>query len=176
MRDIADIIMRRSAPGIFIFDQNAEVLLSNSVASQLVVARPSLDEEIRALCDRAKASLSISSGRNVFQFTAFSGEGPPPHCVIRAFMVELASKAQKHIIVLLEKVVKERRVNLEYAKRKFNLSKRELELLVPLCQGLTNKAISEHLFISQHTVKGHIRNIMRKVGVNSRGALVASLQ
>ena len=91
-------------------------------------------------------------------------------------MVGDAGKAQRYIIVLLEKVVEKRSVDLEGAKATFNLSKRELEVLVPIYEGLTNRAISERLFISEQTVKDHIRNIMRKVGVNSRGALVATLQ
>jgi DNA-binding CsgD family transcriptional regulator len=176
MRDVADIITRRSVPGIFIFNEKAELLFSNPEASELLAARPSLDEEVRSLCGRVKASSGGHPGGKGSQATAFCGGGHPPHCAIRAFMVGEAGKAQGHIIVLLEKVVEKRCVDLESAKTKFNLSKRELEVLVPIQEGLTNKAISERLFISEQTVKDHIRNIMRKVGVNSRSALIAALQ
>jgi DNA-binding CsgD family transcriptional regulator len=178
MRDVAEIIKRRSAPGIFIFNENAELVFSNSEASELVADRPSLDEEVRTLCDRVKVSSGGSPGRKGkgIQLTAFCGGGRRPDCAIRAFMVGEAGKGQRYIIVLLEKVVEKRSVDLEGAKARFNLSKRELEVLVPIHEGLTNKAISERLFISEQTVKDHIRNIMRKVGVNSRGALIAALQ
>ncbi len=87
-----------------------------------------------------------------------------------------AGRTQKHIIVLLEKIAEKRGIDIEGAKAKFRLSKREVEVLVTLHEGLTNKAISDRLFITEQTVKDHIRNIMRKVGVNSRGALLAALQ
>ena len=48
------------------------------------------------------------------------------------------------------------------------LSRRELEVLTLVAQGLNNRAIAETLFISENTVKNHIRNIHEKLQVHSR--------
>jgi LuxR family maltose regulon positive regulatory protein len=48
------------------------------------------------------------------------------------------------------------------------LSERELEVLRLLAEGLTNKAIGEHLYLALNTVKVHTRNIYGKLGVNNR--------
>ena len=48
------------------------------------------------------------------------------------------------------------------------LSARELEVLTLVGQGLGNRAIGEALFISENTVKNHIRNIHEKLQVHSR--------
>jgi DNA-binding NarL/FixJ family response regulator len=48
------------------------------------------------------------------------------------------------------------------------LTPREREVLRLLTQGLTNSEIGKQLFISMHTVRGHIRSILRKLGVSSR--------
>jgi LuxR family maltose regulon positive regulatory protein len=48
------------------------------------------------------------------------------------------------------------------------LSKRELEILSLMAQGLTNPEIGQQIFISDQTVKVHTRNIFGKLGVNSR--------
>ena len=48
------------------------------------------------------------------------------------------------------------------------LSKRELEILYLIAQGLTNVEIAQQIFISAQTVKVHTRNIYGKLGVNSR--------
>jgi len=42
------------------------------------------------------------------------------------------------------------------------LSNREIDVLVALAKGLTNKEISDQLFISVHTVITHRKNIIRK--------------
>jgi DNA-binding NarL/FixJ family response regulator len=49
-----------------------------------------------------------------------------------------------------------------------SLSRRELEVLTLVAQGLNNRAIAERLFISENTVKNHIRNIHEKLQVHSR--------
>ncbi|MCP4023557.1 MAG: response regulator transcription factor [Desulfobacteraceae bacterium] len=48
------------------------------------------------------------------------------------------------------------------------LTKREYEVLSMMARGLTNKEISDELFISPHTVKSHVINIFNKLGVNHR--------
>jgi len=53
------------------------------------------------------------------------------------------------------------------------LSTRELETLKLMGQGLSNKAIAERMFISDNTVKYHIRNILQKLAVQNRTEAVA---
>ncbi len=48
------------------------------------------------------------------------------------------------------------------------LSRRELEVLTLVAQGLNNRSLAEQLFISENTVKNHIRNIHEKLQVHSR--------
>jgi LuxR family maltose regulon positive regulatory protein len=53
------------------------------------------------------------------------------------------------------------------------LSKRELEVLRLIAQGLSNRAIGERLFVALDTVKGHNRNIFGKLQVHRRTQAVA---
>ena len=53
------------------------------------------------------------------------------------------------------------------------LSPREKEVLTELCMGKSYKKVGESLFISQDTVRTHIRNIYRKLEVNSKAEAVA---
>ncbi len=53
------------------------------------------------------------------------------------------------------------------------LTARELEVLRMLATGASNQDIADALFISVSTVKGHVQNIMRKLGLTSRTALAA---
>ena len=48
------------------------------------------------------------------------------------------------------------------------LSQRELEVLQLIAQGLSNREISERLFLALDTVKGHNRRIFEKLGVRNR--------
>lgn len=48
------------------------------------------------------------------------------------------------------------------------LSARELDILQQVASGLSHRETAERLHISRHTVEAHIRNIYRKLAVNSR--------
>jgi DNA-binding NarL/FixJ family response regulator len=52
------------------------------------------------------------------------------------------------------------------------LTERELTILTAVAGGLTTKAISGELWVSEHTVKFHLTNIYRKLGVSNRSGAV----
>jgi|SRR5947209_8880213 len=52
------------------------------------------------------------------------------------------------------------------------LTPRETTILIAVANGLTTKAISRDLWLSEHTVKFHLTNIYRKLGVSNRSAAV----
>lgn len=52
------------------------------------------------------------------------------------------------------------------------LTERELTILAAVANGLTTKAISSELWVSEHTVKFHLTNIYRKLGVSNRSGAV----
>ena len=48
------------------------------------------------------------------------------------------------------------------------LTEREMEVLRLVAKGLNNRDIAKQLFISENTVKNHIRNILEKLQLHSR--------
>ena len=52
------------------------------------------------------------------------------------------------------------------------LTRREREVLDQLCQGKSYKRIADALFVSQDTVRSHIKSIYRKLEVNSKSEAV----
>ena len=51
------------------------------------------------------------------------------------------------------------------------LSDREKDVIIALVQGMSNKEIADHLFISVNTVITHRRNIARKLQIHSPAGL-----
>jgi two-component system NarL family response regulator len=56
--------------------------------------------------------------------------------------------------------------------RKPTLTGREIEVLELVADGKTSRDIGDILFISENTVKNHIRNILDKLGLHSRNEAV----
>jgi DNA-binding NarL/FixJ family response regulator len=53
------------------------------------------------------------------------------------------------------------------------LTPRELEVLKLVAQGLSNHDIAQRLVLSEHTVKRHLANMLRKLELPSRAAATA---
>ena len=52
------------------------------------------------------------------------------------------------------------------------LTDRERSILSAVASGMTTSAISQDLWISEHTIKFHLTNIYRKLGVTNRAGAV----
>jgi DNA-binding NarL/FixJ family response regulator len=70
---------------------------------------------------------------------------------------------------------KQQVVDMTTVKTRFGLSDREIDVVKCLCRGDTNKEIGEQLFISDLTVKGHLKHIYEKLGVHTRSAVVSAI-
>ncbi len=92
-----------------------------------------------------------------------------------------------HIVIPLLRLAVEREVQAPFASRLLDilgaddeprpthipatgetLTRREVEVLRLIAQGLSNRAIAERLVISEGTVKSHVHRILRKLDVASR--------
>jgi DNA-binding NarL/FixJ family response regulator len=77
------------------------------------------------------------------------GETPIPRHVARQILHEFAQPERRYVLAA-------------------PLSPREEEVLRLVGDGLTNRQIAEALFLSEHTVKNHIKSILEKVQVKNR--------
>jgi DNA-binding CsgD family transcriptional regulator len=58
--------------------------------------------------------------------------------------------------------------------RAYALTRRERQVVAALIAGLDTRAVTEHLYISRHTVQDHLKSVFGKVGVHSRRELLAT--
>ncbi len=189
MKNLYEIIRKRSTPGILIFDLEERLLYSNPEAMNIMpvlgetaiqesAAFPHVPEEVLGLLRKlrensTRAGGCESTGQNC---VVMNGAGTP--CALRAFHIghDVENKNPTHIMVMVERIAETHEPDFNKAKLEFDLSKREMEVLRCICRGFANKAISEELFISEYTVKDHIKKIMQKMNVRSRSEMIALLK
>ena len=90
--------------------------------------------------------------------------------IFTGFGIWLAMKIVKPKITIVEKEIY---VNTPFSINKkeldeLNLSKRELEVLQLMAEGLSNKEIADRLFVSLSTIKTHSNNLFDKMNVERR--------
>lgn len=76
--------------------------------------------------------------------------------------------AMKTLEMLRNQQVSEKKIETIQTPETFNLSKREVEILEKIANGLNYNQIAEQLFISAKTARKHIENIYQKLHVHSK--------
>ncbi len=72
----------------------------------------------------------------------------------------------------LAKLLSKKRLDDNYCFKEYNLTEKEKEIIIYICQGLSSKEISEKLFLSARTIEGHRENIMQKTHVRKTAGIV----
>jgi DNA-binding NarL/FixJ family response regulator len=117
----------------------------------------------RAVADgreRVPARLRLRDRRGrwiVLHASALSGPASPTGAV--AVVIEAAKSAEIAPIII----------------EAYSLTPRERDVLGAIARGGSTAEIAAELFLSPHTVRDHVKTVFEKVGVSSRGELVARL-
>lgn len=78
-----------------------------------------------------------------------------------------------HLLQAVRPIPRTERTNTERTRRslstnRFGLTRREIQIIVAVAEGESNKGVAQRLSITEDTVKHHLSNIFDKAGVFSR--------
>jgi DNA-binding CsgD family transcriptional regulator len=170
-----------SAPGLLVFDEHGEATSINEEARRHLASLPDGPSKPSALglslpiwlIGTALQARAIAQGRDrgnaririrtldrrwlTCRASCLSGPGGRPGPIV--LVIEPATPADLAVIVT----------------QAYGLTPREFEVARLVAQGLPTAEIAAALFISPHTVRGHLKAVFGKAGISSRGELVARL-
>lgn len=92
----------------------------------------------------------------------------------------LKSNSGKELLTAIERVVSGKTyfdqlndfIDAPKEFKEFRLSEREIEIIELIAEGATSREIANRLFISEHTVKTHRKNIFQKTNVSDSDQLI----
>ena len=171
-----DIIKKRTQPGILIFKQHRKLVFINNEAvnflkginkNDLLKKQDEIPDEIFRIC-RSLKKISASGSERPCCNASIGHDGQLYS--IRALPLFHAGRKNKssHTMIIIERGTPRRNIDIEKVKAKFNLAKREAEVVEGIVKGFTNREIASALFLSEYTVKDYIKRIMNKLGVKCR--------
>ncbi len=186
-RGLYQIVKERSIPGTLVFDLDCNLLYANREALKMVPEFQTTSErksgqrvcnKILNLCkqlnQRGKKRRHVSETNLACGVLNRGSEDK--YSMQAFFMGSFGDKKPSHIILLIQKLIEKHKIDIIKTQLEFSLSPREMEVLRLICDGFANKEISKKLFISDHTVKGHMKSIFKKMRVNSRIQVINSLK
>lgn len=194
VREISPWLGQPSAPGLVVIDRDGRVISANTEALgwlrelwpmaptpsadlasleifglrdcdlQVPTALFSLVAQARAVADgreRTPSRLRLRDRRGrwlVLHASSLTGPGSPDGWSV-AVVIEAAKSAEIAPIII----------------EAYSLTPREREVLGAIARGGSTAEIAAELFLSPHTVRDYVKVVFEKLGVSSRGELVARL-
>jgi DNA-binding CsgD family transcriptional regulator len=145
------------------------------------VTLPIYNEFYRPQNIHYKLSIYLRSNDRVFGLIGMFR--PKEHPDFSKKEIAKARILASHLTTALENNIRfsemQERKNLwreETLSEKYQLTKREIDIVRCVCQGLTNDEIGRRLYISRFTVETHLKNIFYKTSVKHRAGLASLLQ
>jgi two-component system response regulator DegU len=163
-------LVKYGVPDVAIIDLQMPVMDGAEASTQIIQRYPEIKIIILTMHDSNKFILHMMD----MGVHAFLLKNTEPDELEKAIYA-VADKDFYHndlVASVLRKNVKERKVGQRPNFQTAELTEREKEILLLICQELTMKEIGQRLFLSENTVRNHRVNIMEKVGVNNIVGLV----
>ncbi len=181
--DAEEIAKKRAVPGFMIFDHLKRPVYWSPAAGEIFrmgkTSAPSMPGEITGLVDRLRKIgpkfQEKGEGVSSYPTTFISEKQKTYHC--RAFFLQGQGKEAKgsdqHVMVLFEELTPRNLINPEKLKEAYYFTDRHLDILTHLVNGASNQEIGSRLGISEDTVKAHLKNIMKRMEVNTRSSVLS---
>ena len=184
---LLDLIDDNASTGIIILDDSLRVLHINKQGRAFckdLFGNPSnqdmgspLPEILAEDCRKIKgdrrenADIGVLPRNRILQIN----ESKKYNLTSRLIDKEFREENREFFMISIEKTKDSRSVKTDAMKEEYHLTHREAEVAAQVFKGLKNAEIARKLFVSEITVKWHIRNIFEKVGAKSRAALIHKL-
>jgi len=179
--------------GFMILDEELRPIYSNSEAREFCLAiyqkqkhqaiegeveKSPVPREILQDCLELKALFQRDQQPTSLRRQRMMDAGQNKKCQVISSLVEHSFQevpSVRFVIYLLDfsEICKGRE---EALREKYQLTKREIDIVRWVSQGLTNDEIGEKLYISRFTVETHLKNIFDKTKVKHRTGLASLLQ
>ncbi|HWI40127.1 MAG TPA: LuxR C-terminal-related transcriptional regulator [Verrucomicrobiae bacterium] len=180
MTGIEEIVKKRQVPPVFVISPEEGIVWASD-AGRAFLSRldggdtGELPAELAALCERL--SEADKQGADHAWWSGAFPSAPDETVLLRAFYVKgLGGNRNRHVLVTAEGVVDKHAADIAGARQAYGLSAREMEVVELLCTGASNREIARTLFISEYTVKDHVKKIMQRLQVSSRSEIIAVLK
>lgn len=174
MKSLLSFVLEKSPVGVLVYDRPSHVTYQNRRATQFL-EHNALPTEVPAIVRKMFGAIAGGALEETIPgrvcFTRETGE-PPRRCTFSFVFREEPSPLVS--VFLLEETASST-LDTDAVRQRYRLTRRETDLLRLVVDGTKNLEISRNLGITEQTVKDHLSNLYRKVGVRNRFALARHL-
>ena len=173
---------QRTSPGVLLFTESLELLFVNEEAlafnkrladlGTVRAAQGVLCESVMEFCE--ELLLQVHSKRDPKDWEQFQLRKVVTAVQNPVLLRGIGVPRTRTLLILMENLSEQQRTGLSFEPR-YHLTDRERAVVSHLLMGMTNKQIAEHLQLSEHTIKDHLKRIMHKTNTTTRTAVIARI-
>ncbi len=175
-------VLEEASHSVIIFDDESRVLYANPPADNILSLQTEHEMQARTdgwpaqplftlLCSLVEQAVAGKAGTPHWRGVIDLADGRMMGCEVTRVAVA-NDDAVNAVLVTLQTPASVSKVRIQDFASSHRLSRRELEVLHLLGQGLTTAAMAEKLGISPHTVRDHLKHLYRKTGTKGRSELL----
>jgi len=174
MENILEFIMNEMPLGTIVYDEKKRVIHCNSTAHKFI-KRYGIAAELTEMVEKIFRERHAADKAPLSKDLSFSAapKGMPANLSIRYLYSE---EPYPRISVFIYTKLCNSRLNAAEVIKRYNLTKKEAEILRQLVRGLKNTDIARTLKMQSHTVRDHLRRIYAKCGVKNKLELVRTIK
>lgn len=170
--DVLEFVLGSTEERVIVYDERLRTVYQNERAARFF-AHHELPRDILALVAKVFGAIKRD---------AVDAECPGRLALKREiagrpwfFRLSFRAAAQPLVCVFFRDESVSDRFDLGSLRQQYRLTRREADLMAHLLDGMNNREIAEDLCITEQTVKDHLGNIYRKIGVQDRYGLLRHL-
>lgn len=176
------------APGVLVFTGTLQLLYMSQEARELTsrlqqarIGRPMqgvVPDGVLEICEDLLRLLGTNCEAKDWEQLQRTRVTGAPQCpvLLRGFAIPHGRSLQAaHLVILMEPLCSQSDVTEKRLQERYHLTDREQTLIIYLMQGLTNKEIANWMEVSEHTIKAHLKHLMKKTGTTTRTGLLTKI-
>jgi len=169
---IADYLLRAMPLGIIVMDDKLTITYLNG-ESRKFVERYGLPEDVLLIGGRILEAFHSSTLSEQFPGEVYIEKKLDSSTSKWLFKLHIVDGTTPHIVVFIIEEAISNQLSMNEIRIRYGLTRRETDVLRRVLKGLKNAHIAEELEISEQTIKDHLSNIYRKIGIENRKDLLS---
>ena len=174
MTEAIDLILNTMPTGAIVFNKHLDIVHSNKQATYFL-KHYELPHEITSVSSRIFKAMNSNKLQEQFAGEIYITKKFDNSSSNWTFRMFISEKPKPLVAVYIIEEPISNTLDMNKVRQQYSLTRREVDILRRVVDGLTNIEIADILEITEQTVKDHMKHVYMKTGFKNRVELLRSL-
>jgi DNA-binding NarL/FixJ family response regulator len=169
--EVSDLFKKKESPDVLLIDVFSPVFTLDKILAYSSFSAKTKVVPLTSRQNKHDFDRVLKSGINNFLLKS-SSQKEIEECLQTIMNGDHFISSKVLDVIKSDNAVSSNEVSYKATCASLNISEREIEIIKLIAEGCINKEIADRLFLSNHTINTHRKNIMQKLGINNTSGIV----